>query len=105
MHGVVQRKEVSPIGLLGGPMANRLQVFGAICERIGSPGEQEYVLNRSQSQQIGRNLRDSEDDDALFRLFDLTAEVARNLIGRDRLQSGVDVGVASRDFAFGSPLS
>ena len=53
-------------------------------------------------EEVRGDVGDAEDDDAAVGLLDLAAEVAGDLVGRDRLEPGLDHGVAGRHVSGGA---
>ena len=91
---MVKLQQAAPVGLAVGPAADLVEVFGAVGELVGAPGEQKNILGRPQFEQPVVDVRHAEDDDAPAGLPDLAAEVVLDLVGRDGFQARLHDGVA-----------
>ena len=83
----MQAQEAIPVHLARRPALDLVQVLGAVGELIRAPAEQVDVLRGAQVEQLGRDLIDAEDDDAMAAALDLGAEFLLDFFLGDGFQA------------------
>ncbi len=92
-------QQFGPVRLAGGPTLDPFEILGPIAQLIGSPGQDEDVLNRAQSQQIGSQFRETKYHEALPGLLDGGTEELLHLLGGNLLQARLNHGIKRRQFS------
>ena len=95
-------KKLVPIRLVGGPIADLLEVACSVCQLIGAPSEEKDIFHRAELKNCRVEPRHPEDDKARPRAFHLTVQNGGDLFGDDLFQTGENDRIAGRRRGLGS---
>src|SRR4029077_4552053 len=86
--------QARPVGVVGGPSADFLQVQRAVGQLVGPPGQKIDVLGGAQLEDALVDFGQAKGDDAGAGALDVAAELVFDLSGGDGFETGDHHGVA-----------